>query len=481
VITLTIDGRTVQVEAGTTILEAAASVGKEIPHYCYHPDIGIDGNCRMCLVEVNGNTQKLAISCQLPCADGMDVKTASPAVKKAQEGVLEFLLINHPLDCTICDQAGECPLQDYTYEYGPADSRFVERKENKPKKVPFSDKVLFDAERCILCTRCTRFFEEVRDCSPLGVENMGGRSIITTGPHGDLTDPYQMNIIDICPVGALTSRDFRFKQRVWFMDFAETVCPGCARGCNMTAGAYQNELLRFVPRRNVEVNKSWMCDDGRLSYADYNLDERTRDAVVLGEPGPIEDALERITALVGDGSGVAVLASTRNTNEDLFALRHWAEGAGVSTLWHGVATWEGDDFLKCEDATPNTAGARALGYRTVPDAHEGLRGLVVAGDVDVPARLLDGLDFLALQAPVAGVLGPGASVVLPGRTPLEKRGTFTNVDGIVQRVRPARDPGPGVPEDWTLWRDLADAGWPDIASLQAAMKASDGAAVGARR
>jgi NADH-quinone oxidoreductase subunit G len=465
-ITLSINGRSVEVEAGTTILEACLAHGIDVPFYCYHPDIGIDGNCRMCLVEVNGNTQKLTISCKQPCGPDMKVETESPAVKKARKGVLEFYLINHPLDCTICDEAGQCPLQDYSYRHGPGDSRFVERKEKAPKNVEFSDKVIFDAERCILCTRCTRFFEEVRGSRPIGVENMGYHSQITLGPNGPITDPYQLNIVDICPVGALTSTEHRFMQRVWFQDFADTVCPGCARGCNMQAGAYQGKLTRFEPRRNPDVNKSWMCDDGRLASARYNLTGRLRSASVAGEPEPLGKALERLDALVGDGQGVAVLASTCDTCEDLYALRAWARKKGIAHLWHGARTWAGDDFLKLDDATPNTAGAQALGYLPAPAERPALRGLVVAGDVDVAAELLDNLEFLVLQAPLAGELGEAAMVLLPGRTPLEKRGSFINHAGLRQVVRPAVDPGEGVPDDWTIWRDLAGADWPTLKHLQ---------------
>ncbi|GJM20917.1 MAG: NADH dehydrogenase [Planctomycetota bacterium] len=470
-IKLSIDGREVEVEPGTTVLEAAATLGIDIPHYCYHPDIGVDGNCRICLVEVNGNTDKLAIGCKFPCGEGMEVETESEAVVKARKGVMEFLLINHPLDCTICDQAGECPLQDYSYHYGTGDSRFAEKKRNKPKHVEFSEKVMFDAERCILCTRCTRFFEEVRDCRPIGVENMGGKSTITTGPNGPIQDPYQMNIIDICPVGALTSRDFRFKQRVWFMDFADTVCPGCSKGCNITAGSYQGKLLRFVPRRNTEVNASWMCDDGRLSYDKYNMPERVRGASVSGDPASFDAARAKITELVGDGQGVAVLASTSQTSEELFAVREWARTARVRDLWHGERTWESDDFLKQADATPNTAGAQALGYASVPSQAPELRGLIVVGDVDVPPALLANLDFLIQQAPQAGELGEAAVVLLPGRNALEKNGHWTNGDGAVQEVRAARDPGPDVPEDWTIWRDLAGVSWTSIAEITKAMGA----------
>ena len=459
-ITLTIDGHEVEVEPGTTVLEAARDkLGIEIPHYCYHRDIGSDGNCRICLVEVNGNTNKLAISCQFPCGNGMDVKTESEAVVKARKGVMEFLLINHPLDCTICDQAGECPLQDYSYRYGTGDSRFVEDKRNKPKHVAFSDKVMFDAERCILCTRCTRYFETVRDSRPIGVESMGGRSTITLGPNGPIEDPYQLNIVDICPVGALTSRDFRFRQRVWFMDFTDTTCPGCARGCNISAGAYQGKLLRFTPRRNADVNSSWMCDEGRLSYKQYNLqgrEDRVRGCRVRGESAFMDDVRETLDELVGEGEGVAVLASTKETCEDLFALRGWSEDRGIEHLWHGAAQWQGDDMLKCDDATPNTAGAQKLGFSPVPGQAPKLRGLIIAGDVDVPPALLAELDWVVIQSVIESSLTvDAATVVLPCRTPLEKNGTYVNVDGIAQPVAGALDPGDQIPESWATWSLLA--------------------------
>ena len=466
-IKLTIDGNEVEVEPGTTLLEAARALGTEIPHYCYHQDIGSDGNCRVCLVEVNGNTDKLAISCQQPCGEGMDVQTESESVVKARKGVMEFLLINHPLDCTICDQAGECPLQDYSYHYGSGDSRFVEDKRNKRKKVEFSDKVMFDAERCILCTRCTRYFETVRDSRPIGVENMGGQSTITLGPNGPIEDPYQLNIVDICPVGALTSRDFRFKQRVWFMDFADTVCPGCSKGCNITAGAYQGKLLRFVPRRNPDINKSWMCDDGRMSYENYNISERTRGALIAGEEASFEDAFAKIAELVGGGDGVAVLASTSNTCEELHALKAWAGKAGIAHLWHGSKSWESDDFLKESDATPNTKGAQMLGFEPVPTEAPALRGLVVAGEVEVPPALLANLDFLVLQSPVGGELAPAAMVMLPGLTRVEKQGTWVNSAGMAQVVKPALQPGPGVVDDWQLWRDLGGADGAEWSTLKA--------------
>jgi len=474
-IKLTIDSQEVEVAPGTTILEAARDeLGIDIPHYCYHRDIGSDGNCRICLVEVNGNSGKLAISCQMPCGNDMKVETANDVVVKARKGVMEFLLANHPLDCTICDQAGECPLQEYSYEYGSAESRFVEHKRNKPKHTEFSDKVMFDAERCILCTRCVRFFEEVRDDRPLGVEGMGGESMISLGPNGPLTDPYQMNIIDICPVGALTSRDFRFKQRVWFMDFVDTVCPGCSRGCNISAGSYQGKLLRFTPRRNAEVNKSWMCDDGRLSYSDYNLTDRVRGARIDGQAAFLDSVGERLDALVGDGSGVAVLASTKSSCEDLFALRHWAESRGVTNFWHGAASWEADGFLKQADATPNTAGAQQLGYEPVPGDSPALRGLIVSGDVEVPPALLADLDFLVMQAVQESALTTEAAViVLPARTAVEKKGTWVNSAGLAQAIAPAVDPGDGVPEDWALWRELSKKveDWPSVRYVTAEMNA----------
>ena len=250
---LTIDGRALDVPKGTTVIQAARQLGVEVPHYCWHPGLSVAGNCRVCLVEVEG-MPTLQIACNLPVADNMVVRTASDKAKRGRADILELLLINPPLDCPICDQAGECKLQEYSFRIGNDRSRFDFPKVHKPKHVRFSDKVMFDAERCILCTRCVRFMDEVAKSDELDISNRGDRNESSVKRGGVLESPYQMNIIDVCPVGALTSSDFRFKSRVWFLESTKTVCASCSRGCNVVVGSRWNKILRLIPRENQAVN-----------------------------------------------------------------------------------------------------------------------------------------------------------------------------------------------------------------------------------
>ena len=262
---LTIDGKEVEVEPGTTVIRAAEKAGIFIPRYCWHPGLTIAGNCRMCLVEIE-KMPKLVISCSTQTADGMVVRTTSPKVKEAQDAILEFLLINHPLDCPICDQAGECKLQEFAYDYGPARSRFLEEKVHKPKAVNIGRNIVFDGERCIVCTRCVRFCQEVSKTGELTVAHRGDHVTIETFPGMALDNAYSGNTVDLCPVGALTLKQFRFQQRVWFLKDVPSVCAGCARGCNVLDGISKGRILRITPRENQDVNRWWICDEGRLSY-----------------------------------------------------------------------------------------------------------------------------------------------------------------------------------------------------------------------
>ena len=265
--TLEIDGRQVTVEAGVTVIQAADQLGLEIPHYCYHPGLSIAGNCRMCLVEVE-RMPKLQIACNTRVLDGMVVRTATPRVSAARQAVLEFLLLNHPIDCPVCDQAGECKLQDYYMDYGRYHSRMpLGRKVHKGKVIDIGPHVMLDQERCILCTRCTRFLDEVTHTSELGVFERGDHCNIDLFPGQRLDNPYSANVVDVCPVGALTSREFRFQARVWYLERTESVCAACSRGCNVDVYERRGEILRYRPRYNPDVNKLWMCDAGRLSYA----------------------------------------------------------------------------------------------------------------------------------------------------------------------------------------------------------------------
>src|SRR5512138_65751 len=280
-VTATVDGREVVVKPGTTVIEAAKSVGVEIPYYCYHKRLTVAANCRMCLVEMsNAPMGKLMPACQMTMAEGITVKTDSPRVKDQQRATLEFLLLNHPVDCAICDQAGECKLQDYYVGFDRQPSRLDIPKVVKGKKLWLGPQVTLDQERCILCTRCVRFMREIAKDPQLGVAQRGNQSFIETAPGQPLDNKYSGNVVDVCPVGALTSNDFRFRGRVWFMSAARSICTGCARGCNVFLDYLNDTTYRYRPRENDAVNQEWMCDDGRLSYKPLN-----RDRVLVARAG----------------------------------------------------------------------------------------------------------------------------------------------------------------------------------------------------
>ena len=267
--TATINGKEVTVPRGTAIIRAAATLGINIPHFCYHPALSAPANCRMCLVEVE-KARKLEPACYIKVNDGMVVYTESEKVVAARQAVLEFILINHPVDCPICDQAGECKLQDYYMAYDAKPSRLNTGKVGKQKVYPIGPEVVYDGERCILCTRCVRFCDQITGTSELTVVERGDRTEIRTFPGRELDNPYSMNVTDICPVGALTTRDFRFKCRVWLMSSSDSICTGCARGCSVHLDHHLGETQRYRPRFNPEVNEYWMCDEGRLSYKELN-------------------------------------------------------------------------------------------------------------------------------------------------------------------------------------------------------------------
>ncbi len=279
--TLTINGEEVTVEEGTTILQAAAQLGYDIPHFCYHPALSIPANCRMCLVEVEGQGE-LQPSCYSPVADDMVVHTENDRVVKARKAILEFILVNHPVDCPVCDQAGECKLQDYYMAYDAQESRLRTEKQQKVKAYPIGPEVVYDGERCILCTRCVRFCEEITETNELTTVDRGDATEIRTFPGKELDNNYSMCTVDICPVGALTARDFRFKCRVWLMNSTDSICTGCSRGCNIHLDHFQNEIQRYRPRYNPDVNDYWMCDQGRYTYKEVHND-RLVDAYVDDE------------------------------------------------------------------------------------------------------------------------------------------------------------------------------------------------------
>ena len=464
--TITVDGRTLRVEDGRTILQALDDAGLlmngvDIPHYCWHPKLSIDGSCRLCQVEVEG-IPKLQIACNTAVQDGMVVHTRTERVQRAREGVMELLLVNHPLDCPICDQAGECKLQDYAFEWGVAQARTREPRRALKKNVDLGPTIVFDQERCILCRRCVRFCREIPRTGELGVFNRGDHSVIETFPGMELDNPYSMNVADICPVGALTTRDFRFKIRVWFLEDVPGVCTGCANGCNVYLGVANNKVYRYVPRRNDAVNQTWICDAGRLSYKEIAARSRLVEPLVRGPSGALRSA--SLDAALGEAAGrlrrlvdakgpgvVAAIASAHATNEDLAVLRRFLAALGVEAAAVAVVVGDSDDLLVRAEKAANAAGARALGFGEAGPLLARLRAggvdaLLAMGHDILHETLLGGVEPLAgLDSVIVldthhSELERVAHVVLPARHAAEKHGTLTNAAGRVQRVRPALEP-----------------------------------------
>lgn len=482
-IRFTVDGREFDAEEGQTILQAldAAGVlmdGVDVPHYCWHPKLSIDGSCRLCQVEVEGFS-KLQIACDTPVTDRMVVHTTSDRVSAAREGVMELLLLNHPLDCAICDQAGECKLQDYAFAYGVARSRTREPKRAAKKRVDLGPTIVFDQERCILCRRCVRFCREVPGTGELSVFARGDRSMIDVFPGAELDNPYSMNVADLCPVGALTTRDFRFKARVWNLEDVPSVCSGCSNGCNLYMGVASNRIYRHVPRRNDAVNDTWLCDAGRLSYAEvgaaHRLDQalaRDAEGMLVARPyREVIDAaaarLRRVVDVKGPGV-VAGVASARGTNEDLFTFKRMLDALGTEGAYVALRRGESDELLVKEEKAPNAAGARALGFAEAEQVVERIRGGAVDALVVVGSELLDpgllgsvdalaDLDTLIVIDTHKSDLELVAHAMLPERHAAEQRGTFTNHSGRVQAIAPGVEPSWEAYEAGAVLAHLASA------------------------
>jgi NADH-quinone oxidoreductase subunit G len=479
-VTATIDGREVVVKPGTVVIEAAKALGIEIPFYCYHKRLSIAANCRMCLVEMsNAPGGKLMPGCQMPLSEGITVKTDTPRVKDQQRATLEFLLLNHPVDCAICDQAGECKLQDYYMKYDREPSRLDVPKVRKGKRVQLGPTVVLDQERCILCTRCVRFMREVAKNPQLGVAERGNESYITTFPGQPLDDRYAGNVVDICPVGALTSADFRFRGRVWFMSAARSVCTGCARGCNTFLDYMGETTFRYRPRENDAVNQEWMCDDGRVSYKYLNHDRvllaregRGPQGQTVARPVAVERAA---AALKGHAAarGLAVLLSPVASLEDLLVAAVVAkEALGQAHVYVGGRAdgWQ-DEFLKRADENPNRRGlelvTQALGLAVRPLAE--LTAAVAAGTVkavwavgtELPspdaAASFGALEALVVQAYGDGPLARAATVLLPAAPHSETDGTFVNFEGRAQRFELAYYPRGESRPHWALAGELGAA------------------------
>jgi NADH-quinone oxidoreductase subunit G len=467
----TIEGRAVEVPAGTSILEAAKAVGVLIPHYCYHPGLPVAGVCRMCLVEVE-KAPKLAPACATSVADGQVVHVHSEKSVAARRGVLEMLLINHPLDCPICDQAGECELQDYTYQEGRGEGRYREPKRFNPVE-DFGGDVVYVPNRCILCTRCVRFMEAVAQDPVLNVSERGDRALIGKFEGEDLTHPWAGNVIDLCPVGALLSKDALNKVRAWEVDRTASVCPNCTQGCNMIVETRDNQVVRLRPRPNDDVNKYFMCDYGRLNYRWMNRRDRV-DVPLVRRGATLATAdwevATRAAADVLAGKRAFVLASPMLSNEALFLLSRIVRktgGGGAFRVARGEeAPLPGVEGLALRaERAANVRGAELFGFR---ESDAPLSSLT-SGDVLVVAdEELDGVDTTAASRAgaiiVVGTMLPAwaqhsAAVVLPTTNFAEQDGTFTNVRGRVQRFMQARAaPGLARPNFWVLGDLLAGMG-----------------------
>ncbi|MFM8603644.1 MAG: 2Fe-2S iron-sulfur cluster-binding protein [Gemmatimonadota bacterium] len=465
-VNLTIEGRTVSVPEGTSILEAAKAAGVLVPHYCYHPGLPVAGVCRMCLVEVE-KMPKLAPSCATAAAEGQVVHVFSDKALEARKGVLELLLINHPLDCPICDQAGECELQDYTFQEGRADSRYHEPKRFNPVE-DFGGDVLFVANRCILCTRCVRFMDDVHEAPVLCVSERGDRAMIArTGDEG-LTQPWAANVIDLCPVGALVSKDFLNKARAWELDRTASVCAGCSQGCNTVLETRDNVIVRQKPRANDAVNQFYMCDVGRLDYRWMNRPDRLQSpAMKMHDVLTLVDwriALDEAARLAA-GKRAFVVASPTLSNEALFLLKRIITKTGGEGVFRCATGPEAPlpgvtDLALRADRAPNVTGAERLGFARRDDGLlSGLRDgdlLILADDA------LEGLDTAAVRRAgvviVVGTTLPAGfvpNVILPIANVAEEEGTFTNLRGRVQRYLQAKAaPGLARPS-WYALADLA--------------------------
>jgi NADH-quinone oxidoreductase subunit G len=498
-----VDGREIEVpktmpdpmtgrQVPTTMIQATTLAKVDVPHYCYHPKLPVAGNCRMCLVEFGtpamgpdrkpvmnpDGTPKIAksprpaIACATPIAPGMEIYTSTPGVKQMREGVLESLLINHPLDCPICDQAGECKLQEYSVEYGQAQSRFVEAKVHKPKTVDLGPRIVLDAERCILCTRCIRFTKDVAGDDALGIVNRGSYNTIATFPGTPFANNYTLNTVDICPVGALTSKDFRFRMRVWFLKETKSVCTSCGTGCSITIGSREDAIYRYEPRENDAVNSSWMCDAGRLNYKWVAREDRLNEVLVRGQKTTWSNALGEISEKLRKAApgSVAIVASARQTNEELFLLKKIA--TRLKAVTDSVArNGEGDKLLVNADKNPNSNGAVLTAIvdsyaemgRNLAKIADGIQAgairtlLVFGEDVTkhgMSPELLGRLETLVVSDILPSKTTAAAHYLLPGCAHAEKRGSFTNVKGRVQRFMKAVEPKGDARPEWEFLHEL---------------------------
>ena len=515
-VTLTIDGTQITVPKGRTVLQAAIEAGISVPYYCYHPGISIDGSCRVCVVKIE-KMPKLQTSCSTYCTDGMVVHTREAEVVDARAGVFEFLLINHPLDCPVCDKGGECPLQDFSYTFGPAESRMdfprrVFDGEGVKADVDFGPTLMLNRNRCILCTRCVRFMKEVDGDAQIGIVDRGYGSEIATFEERGVQSLISGNLMDVCPVGAILTKDYRFKSRPWDNPgVVDTICTLCSKGCNTSAWlkakpewARGSQLIRMTPRFNPDVNGYWMCDIGRFNYHWVEGETRLRRPMLRSrstrsgqapglDPVAWHDVEPRLRDRIQDAgaqdpSSVRFLASAHASTEELFVLKQLVEGLlGNDGLKAVTVSWTRSDkpqppgtkFTVPRTDAPNVNGAKGLGYEVGP-GNEGMPDLTrlrtdveggrvkavyvldpgpdgSLGDVSwlIAARRQGTLPLLIVQGVVMSELAAAADIVLPGSAYVEKDAIYTNDQGRVQAASRAMTPPGEARDDWQILVNVA--------------------------
>jgi NADH-quinone oxidoreductase subunit G len=490
-VTVNVDGKEIAVPKGTNVIEAALLVGVDVPHYCYHPKLAVVGNCRMCLIEMGlpavdpatkapimdpaTGKQKInwmprpQIGCATNASPGLHIRTQTPQVKDCREGVMEFLLINHPLDCPICDQAGECKLQEQATGYGRGYSRFIEQKNVKPKRTLLGPRVMLDDERCILCSRCVRFAKDIAKDDVLGFVDRGSYSTLTCYPGKKLENNYSLNTVDICPVGALTSTDFRFKMRVWFLKQTNSIDTESSVGANTVVWSREGVIYRITPRRNDEVNDTWMADSGRPLYKQVRADDRLAAVKVDGADSGLDIAVNAAAALFKAGA-VAVVGSGRSSLEEQFLTKKLA-AALKAPAYLVSRVGEGDGLLVSADRNPNVRGALVTGLVDALPASRltDLAVAIEAGRVKTVVSMGEDLAAAGLSAAQLGKISvvylgthanatsAAASVVLPTLTVFEKNGTFVNQQFRGQKFLKAV-PGPaGATDDLVVLAKLVAA------------------------
>ena len=494
-----IDGVWHQFPKGTRMIEACRSVKRDVPYYCYHPKLTVPGNCRMCLVQMGmpprptpgqeptydengyqpiGWMPRPAISCANTVAENMGIRTTGELVEKCREGVMEFLLINHPLDCPICDQAGECRLQEQSVGFGRGVSRFVDMKVKKPKNVDIGPRIRLDDERCIMCSRCIRFMDEVAGDPVLGFTQRGTHTTLTVHPGRLLDNNYSLNTADICPVGALTSNDFRFQMRVWFLKETPSIDVNCGTGSNIVIHTRGDTIHRITPRQNDDVNSNWMPDSHRLNFHYIDSDARLTEPLLEKDGQHVaatwSEAVQSAAARIKEFSAdeIAIIGSARMTNEELHMLKKLREVISTEHFSLVPRKGEADELLIAADRNPNTTGAKLVldsydPYDSLPAVRSGVQSghikcVLVFGedlitDADFSPEDLGKISFFVQTALLANPSAEHADIVLPGASFAEKRGSMVNLTGRLQRLNRAIEPPAQAKDDWEILRDLAAA------------------------